>query len=111
MPNQILIEGAGLPGQPNSYYSKETTLSALAATGSPLVDTQTQITDAGWLMFEALNAAVDVVLEVPTSPLSFVTIIAGATTGIAWSDGTNLYLNNSSGSPVDVKYFILAHKP
>lgn len=106
---QLIIEGAGPPGAPDSYYSEETTLTAAVA-GSPAFG-RTLIPEAGFIFFEDLAANVSVELRLTLSPETFATLIAAGSQGQSWSDGANLFVNNSSGSPSPVKYFVLGRKP
>lgn len=103
MPSQLIIEGAGLPGQPDSYYSEEKTLSA---TGSA----KTVIPEVGFIMVVAVANLSYVLRVTPESPETFVTVLAANTAGMVWSDGTNLFVSNSS-TTADARYFVLANRP
>jgi len=99
MPNQLIIEGAGVPGAPDSYYSQEESLT--------VVSPRTLIPQIGFLMVVAV-AGVSYQLMIDESPASFVTVLAANTGGMVWSDGSNLYAAGASGT---ARYFVLAHKP
>jgi hypothetical protein len=99
MPNQLIIEGAGVPGAADSYYSLEETLT--------VVSPRTLIPQVGFIMAVAV-AGVSYQLMVDDSPATFVTVLAANAAGMVWSDGSNLYAAGASGN---ARYFVLAHKP
>jgi hypothetical protein len=99
MPNQLIIEGAGVPGAADSYYSDEKSLTV----HSP----RTLVPEVGFIMVVAVSG-VSFQLMVDESPAMFVTALAANTTGTVWSDGSNLYAAGASGN---ARYFVLAHKP
>src|SRR5262249_10142980 len=104
MPNQLIIENPALPGDPDSYYSEETSL-VCGASG------RTLIPQVGWIMTEAgQDSDLTVRLAMNTSPVTYATVSAAGLGGTYWSDGANLYINNA-GTQATAKYFILAHKP
>ena len=99
MPSQIIMEEAGVPGAPNSYYSIEETLT--------VVSPRTLVPQVGFIMAVAVSG-VSYQLMVDDSPATFVTVLAANTAGMVWSDGSNLYAAGASGN---ARYFVLAHKP
>src|SRR5262245_23788038 len=104
MPNQVVIEDAAVPGDPNSYYSEEITLVAAASTTTP-------IPEVGWILWEAgQDADLTLRLQLTVSPPTTAILTAAQAGGMVWSDGTNLVVNNA-GTQVNAKYFVLAHKP
>jgi len=103
MPSQLIIQGAGVPGAADSYYSQEETLSA---TGSAY----TLVPQIGFIMVVAVANLSYVLQTVDASPPTYVTVLAANTAGMVWSDGTNLFVNNSS-TTANARYFVLAHKP
>lgn len=111
---QIVIEEAGQPGTPNSYYSEEITLTAVgSSSGSPPVagDVYTLIPEAGFIFLEDMAANVSLVLRLTESPPTYAPLIAASGQGQSWSDGANLFVKNASGTDSDVKYFVLGRKP
>src|SRR5262245_47529766 len=104
MPNQVVIEDAAVPGDPNSYYSEEITLVAEAYTTR-------RIPEGGWIPWEAgRDAYLPVRWQLTVSPPTTAILTAAQAGGMVWSDGTNLVVNNA-GTQVNAKYFVLAHKP
>lgn len=99
MPNQLIMEGAGVPGAPDSYYSEEQSLT--------VVSPRTLVPEVGFIMVVAVSG-VSYQLMVDESPATFVTVLAANAAGMVWSDGSNLYAAGSSGT---ARYFVLAHKP
>jgi hypothetical protein len=99
MPNQLIIEGAGVPGAADSYYSVEESLT--------VVSPRTLVPQVGFLMIVAVSG-VSYQLMVDESPATFVTVLAANTAGMVWSDGSNLYAAGASGT---ARYFVLAHRP
>ena len=99
MPNQLIIEGAGIPGAADSYYSEEKSLT--------VVSPGTLVPEIGWLLAVAVSG-VSYALQTDISPATFVTVLAANTAGAVWSDGSNLYARGASGT---ARYFVLAHKP
>ena len=100
MPNQLIIKGAGVPGDPDSYYSEEKSL----VVTSP----RTLVPEIGWIQVIAVSGISYQLRVQPDSPETFVTIVAANTPGMIWSDGTNVFAAAASGT---AKYFVLAHKP
>ena len=100
MPSQIIIEGAGLPGEADSYYSAEESLT--------VVSPRTLIPQVGFIMVVAVSGVSYQLQTDDGSPATFVTVLAANTTGMVWSDGSNLYAAGASGT---ARYFVLAHKP
>ena len=112
MPEQILIVGAGVPGAANSYYSAQKDLVASGDGSSPPVAEYTLIPDIGFLLFEDLADTLSVVIR--TAEDTYVTLIAAGGQGQVWSDGANLFLQNSAApaSPeLEAHYYVLAQKP
>lgn len=96
---QIVIEGAGLPGAANSYYSAEKSLTC-GASGYTLVP------EVGFIMFEAgLDADLTLALKIAATP-TYATLSASQAGALVWSDGTNLYVHNV-GTQATAKYFCL----
>lgn len=101
--NPLVIKNAGLPGAADSYYSAEKTLSVIGTTG-------TLVPEIGWILFEAgQNAALSVKLKIAATP-TYATLSAAGAGACVWSDGTNVWLGNSS-TTMNAKYFVVAHKP
>src|SRR5262245_25011130 len=100
----LVIEEAGVPGAPNSYYSAEKTLVTTGGGAKNLVP------EIGWIMFEA-TAATTVSIRTDDSPATYVVLIAAASSGMIWSDGTNIFASKTSGGAGTIKYFVVAHKP
>src|SRR6266576_4481667 len=98
MPNQLIIEGAGVPGAPDSYYSEEKSLT---------VTTRHVVPEIGWIIVVAVSG-VSYTLQTDLSPATYVTVVAANVPGMIWSDGTNLYATASSAT---ARYFVLAYKP
>jgi hypothetical protein len=99
MPNQLIIEGAGVPGAPDSYYSEEKSL----VVTSP----RTAIPEVGFIMVVAVSG-ISFQLRTDDSPETFVTVLAANAAGMLWSDGSNLFATAGSGT---ARYFVLGHKP
>ena len=102
--NPLVIEGAAVPGQPDSYYSAEKTL-ATAGGGA-----KTLVPEVGWIM-TVPTADVSYLIQTVDSPATYVTLIAANTAGMIWSDGTNIFTSKSSGGAGSAKYFVVGHKP
>ncbi len=98
MPNQLIIKGAGVPGAPDSYYSEEKSL---------VVSTRHVVPEIGFIQVVAVSG-VSYTLQTDLSPATYVTVLAANTTGLVWSDGTNLYATATSAT---ARYFVLAYKP
>lgn len=101
--NPLVIEGAGLPGAANSYYSVEKSLS------TPGTNAFTLVPEVGWIMVVAVSAIAWAIKTVVTP--TYVTLIAANTPGMTWSDGTNIFVTKSSGGAGNALYFVLQHKP
>jgi len=93
------MEGAGVPGAADSYYSEEKSLT--------VVSPRTLVPEVGFIMVVAVSG-VSFQLMIDESPATFVTVLAANTAGMVWSDGSNLYAAGASGN---ARYFVLAHKP
>ncbi len=102
--NPLVIEDAGVPGAANSYYSAEKTLVTVGTGAKDLVP------EIGWIMFEA-TAATTVSIRTDDSPATYVVLIAAATGGMIWSDGSNIFASKTSGGAGTIKYFVVAYKP
>ena len=100
MPSQLIIEEAGLPGDPNSYYSEEKSL----VVTSP----RTLVPEVGFIMVVAVSGVSYTLQTGDDSPPVYTTVLAANTAGMVWSDGANLYATAASGTAL---YFVLAHKP
>ncbi len=100
MPSQLIIEGAGVPGAPDSYYSEEKSLT--------VVSPRTLVPEVGFIMVVAVSGVSYVLQTTDDSPPTFVTVLAANTAGMVWSDGSNLYAAGASGT---ARYFVLAYKP
>jgi hypothetical protein len=100
MPNQLIIDSAGFPGEPDSYYSEEKSL----VVTSP----RTLVPEVGFIMVVAVSGISYTLQTADDSPPTYVTVLAANTAGMVWSDGSNLYATAASGT---ARYFVLAHKP
>lgn len=99
MPNQITIDGAGFPGEANSYYSDEKSLA---------VSTRAVVPEVGFIMVVAVSGVSYTLQTADDSPPTYVTVLAANTTGMVWSDGVNLYATATSAT---ARYFVLGYKP
>lgn len=102
--NPLVIEEAGVPGAPNSYWSE---LQEPVTTGGGANDL---ITAIGWLQVIA-KANHSYKLRTDISPETLVTVLAANTAGMLWSDGSNLFVTKSSGGAGTASFYILQHKP
>lgn len=102
--NPLVIEDAGLPGEANSYYSAQKSLST-AGTGA-----YTLVPEIGWIQAIAVSA-ISWNLRTDDSPATYAIIIAANTPGLIWSDGTNVFVSKSSGGAGNALYFVLQHRP
>jgi len=102
--NPLVIAGAGVPGAPDSYWSA---LKSLATAGS---NAKTLVPEIGWIQAIAV-AAISYVIMTDDSPATFTTILAANTAGMVWSDGSNVFVNKSTGGSGNATYYVLQHKP
>jgi hypothetical protein len=102
--NPLVIAGAGVPGAADSYWS------ALKSLSTPGTDEKTLVPEVGWIQVIAV-AAISFVIMTDDSPATFTTILAANTAGMIWSDGSNIFVNKSTGGAGNATYYVLQHKP